>query len=729
MMTFNANYRRRRLFCTLVLIAPLTVWADEFDYPELNHSQYDFGGVGLLQMPTARSLPEGGFALGTTYNDDYVHFYTSLQLFPWLETTIRYTQVHDLLYSDDPSFSGDTKYTDKSIDGKLRLLQESYWLPEVAIGFRDIGGTGLFDGEYLVGSKRAGPFDFSLGVGWGYMGNRANLTGNKHLSADCGRDTAYAGNGGTVDIGRMFTGCASLFGGIEYQTPYAPLSLKLEYDGNDYQSDFVTTNASPMAVSSDWNIGATYRLGTWGDVQLAYERGTTVTAGVNLYTNFNQVTPFWLDSATPTYAPEATTEKLTEQEWQRLSEQLAHVAGYQNNQLFYDGQTVTLSGEQAKYRDRAEGKNRAATLIANTGIEAKQYRIVEQRLRQPITETLISADTYATLVDIASLDKKQYNQAFTPSETIKLASYGEQKSDGRKHIRAGIAPVFIQSIGGSESFYMYSLGISGNADVHVTDHLLASSSLYINITDTYDKFKYTVPPDGTDLKRVRTLNRQYLEDTVRMTNLQLTYLDHWQDNWFGQAYGGYLETMFAGVGGEVLYRPMNSAWAIGIDTNYVKQREPGSALGLYADEVQPARGNDRAFRVQTGTITGHASLYWQNPLGLFDGMLAKLSVGRYLTEDKGMTLELSKQFNSGILVGAYATKTDLSAEEFGEGSFTKGFYVSIPFDLLSVKPTTARGRIAWQPLQRDGGQKLNKKYSLYEITDGRSPWYTRSISH
>ncbi|NYY73761.1 hypothetical protein DMN57_14750 [Escherichia coli] len=33
---------------------------------------------------------------------------------------------------------------------------KSYWLPQVAVGARDIGGTGLFDAEYLVASKARG---------------------------------------------------------------------------------------------------------------------------------------------------------------------------------------------------------------------------------------------------------------------------------------------------------------------------------------------------------------------------------------------------------------------------------------------------------------------------------------------------------------------------------------------------------------------------------------------
>ncbi len=99
----------------------------------------------------------------------------SVQLFPWLETTLRYTDVRTRQYSSVEAFSGDQTYKDKAFDLKLRLWEESYWLPQVAIGARDIGGTGLFDAEYLVASKAWGPFDFTLGLGWGYLGTSGNV--------------------------------------------------------------------------------------------------------------------------------------------------------------------------------------------------------------------------------------------------------------------------------------------------------------------------------------------------------------------------------------------------------------------------------------------------------------------------------------------------------------------------------------------------------------------------
>lgn len=136
------------------------------------------------------------------------------------------------------SFSGDQTYKDKAFDVKLRLWEESYWMPQVAVGARDIGGTGLFDAEYIVASKASGPFDFSLGLGWGYLGTSGNVSNPFCSYSDkfCSRDNSYK-EAGSVDGSDMFHGPASLFGGVEYQTPWQPLRLKLEYEGNNYQQD------------------------------------------------------------------------------------------------------------------------------------------------------------------------------------------------------------------------------------------------------------------------------------------------------------------------------------------------------------------------------------------------------------------------------------------------------------------------------------------------------------
>ncbi|MGF1793914.1 YjbH domain-containing protein [Photobacterium profundum] len=716
---------------TLAMLPVLQAQADDYSYPTLTPSQSDFGGVGLIQMPTGRSAREGEFSVGATYNDEYMHYTASLQLLPWLESTIRYTLVQDLLYSHDPSFSGDTKYTDKGIDFKIRLLKERYWLPETAIGVRDFGGTGLFDGEFIAASKHVGPFDFTVGVGWGYMGNSGSLSGDKANSIDCGRDTSFKGKGGSVEFERWFTGCSAVFGGFEYQSPWAPLRLKVEYDGNDYLSDFpVTQGDINMTQDSKFNYGVLYRFGSWGDARLSYERGNTWTFGFTLNTNFNDLKAIWQDEPLPAYLQRNTSDdrnseedSLSDADWQQLAQDLHQIAGYEDPTIYTTGETVTVVAPQTKYRDRNEAHERAATVIANQSPEAKEYRLIETSNHQAITETRIDSEQYAKVAQY-----EYFGAKVEDSTTVDIpdAPQGKLVAKSDKNWDFSLSPTLQQSIGGSEDFYMFNIGINAGANYWFGDHVEVGGSLYFNLYDNYDKFLYEVPPDGTDLKRVRTLVRQYINDNpVRMDNLQLTWMDRMGDNWYGQAYGGYLEMMFGGVGSEVLYRPQGSNWAIGLDANYVVQRDPDSQFGFFTEEVQydPLTGRD--YRVQTGAITGHLTAYYQPQWEWLPNTLFKVSAGQYLTEDRGVTIDFSKQFDSGVIAGAFVALTDLTAEEYGEGSYNKGFYISIPFDVMTVKPSTNRATISWLPLSRDGGQMLNRKYNLYGVTDARSPWYER----
>ncbi|PSW11188.1 hypothetical protein C9J01_17165 [Photobacterium rosenbergii] len=726
----NTSFSGIKLSAIALALMPIFhAQADAFDYPTFTPSQADFGGVGLIQMPSGRMAREGEINVAGTYNDEYHHYTVSLQLMPWLETTIRYTLVQDILYSNDPNFSGDTKYTDKGIDFKIRLLEESYWIPETSIGVRDFGGTGLFDGEYIAASKHIGPFDFTLGVGWGYLGNSANLSGDKSQSNDCGRNTGYRGSGGSVDFDRWFTGCSAVFGGVEYQSPWAPLRLKVEYDGNDYESDFPVTRAGiDMSQDSKLNYGALYKLGNWGDLRLSYERGTTWTFGFNLHTNFNDLKANWNNNPAPDYQPRSSedqksADELSGQEWEQLAQDLHQLAGYEDPRLYANDKSITVVAPQTKYRDRDEAHERAGTILANQNLDVESYKIIETANRQPMTETVFDPEQFAKVANVEYFDP-QVSDATTVGEATEPE--GQLYAKSNKNWDINFAPVWQQSIGGSENFYLFNIGVTAGANYWLSDNFELGGSVYFNIYDNYDNFLYDVPPDGTDLKRVRTLVRQYINDNpVRMDNLQLTWMDRLSENWYAQAYGGYLEMMFGGVGGEVLYRPQNSNWALGVDLNYVVQRDPDSQFGFFTEEVQFDPITNRNYRVQTGAPTGHATLYYQPQWEWLPNTLFKVSAGQYLTEDYGVTVDFSKQFESGVIAGAFVAQTNLSADEFGEGSYNKGFYLSIPFDVMTVKPSTNRATISWLPLTRDGGQMLNRKYELYSVTDSRSPWYGR----
>ncbi|EMW8524212.1 YjbH domain-containing protein [Vibrio parahaemolyticus] len=715
---------------TLSLMGPALVWAQDmpFEAPSLRPSQSDFGGVGLMQMPTGRMAPEGEFNFSVTGSDEYLFYNVTLQLMPWLETTIRYTRVHDLPYS--PSFPDvDNEYTDKGIDFKFRLWEESEYMPEIALGVRDFAGTGLFDAEFIAATKRysnskLGTFDFTLGMGWGYLGTRDTLTNPFCKASDkfCDRPSEFLSTGGTTNFDRAFKGPAALFGGIEYQTLHKPLRFKLEYDGNDYSTDYPVVQAGvDMTPHTPWNFGVLYRLGM-ADFRLSYERGDTLVAGLTLNTNFNDMPSFWRDTPTPEIE-DNQPEELSDVDWERVTEDLDKIAGYKQTQVFVNGNTVSVVGEQKKYRDRNEAHEKAAAVLYNEMPDNIDTFTINERSSGLVgDQTVISKEKYRDFAEVNYINPTIEDATSTSSNKPQ----GKPAYDGFERFDWGFAPKLVQTLGNAEDFYLFSVGLSGNASYWLTDNLEIGGSLYWDWYNNYDKFNYVTPPDGTTVPRVRTMFRAYQnEHAVTMSNLQLTWFQEYSNTMDQQFYAGYLESMFAGVGTEFLYRPQGANWAIGADVNVISQRDPQSYFGVYDEKWQNVPEYGRPFQVIDKGFTGFVSGYYYPQWGFLQDLMIQVDVGQFLAGDVGTQINVSKQFKSGVIAGAFASFTDLSAEEFGEGSFTKGFYLSIPFDIMTVKPSNNRANFSWQPLTRDGGQKLGRKYNLIELTDERNPWYQR----
>ncbi|MGL5345679.1 MAG: YjbH domain-containing protein [Plesiomonas sp.] len=692
-----------KLFYIALAISTACIAAPGYGDP-YGPSQNDFGGVGLLQMPSARMAKEGEFSFNYIDDQEYRRWSISMQPFEWFEATLRYTDVRTRLYSQNENFSGDQSYKDKSMDFKFRLWKESDYMPQISFGFRDLMGTGLFDSEYIVGSKRYGPFDFTLGVGWGNMAQSGNIKNPFCELKDsfCYRSDSYSGSGGNFEVNNLFHGPAAIFGGIEYQTPWRPLRLKLEYDGNDYSREFSNGYRS-LPQSSPINIGALYRIFDNVDTHLSYQRGNTLMWGVTLHTNFNDLRPVHIDVPQPVYHPQTAPSTLAKVDWEKLSAQTKFNAGYQDLTWYGDSHSITVTGEQVKYRQPDEAEKRIALLTINSLPESvKTLHVIEQKKGLESRNTKINLES----VRLANSDQPLGRTTMVQSN-LNMAAQEKKSLQYQNRTAAftySIDPVLTQSIGGPESFYMYQVGINIDGNWRVTDNNWLSSTLFVNIANNFDKFNYKTPPqDGDALPRVRTWVREYVSSSdVLLNNLQATHFEQFTPEWFGQAYAGYLEMMYAGAGSELLYRPLGQSWAIGADINWVKQRD----------------WNDTLKMADYDTLTGHMTGYWQLPY--INDVTAKLSVGRYLAGDIGATLDLSKHFSSGVVAGVFATKTNVSSEEYGEGSFTKGIYVTIPFDLMLLHPTTNQGTVSWIPLTRDGGQMLNRRFGLYSLTSNAS---------
>lgn len=202
---------RQGLAAACLLLALASTPAGAQDVPGTGSS---LGGVGLIESRNARFRPDGVAEAGSSLRHQRRFHFLNWQALPWLETTFRLAERLD-------GTSGAGMTTDRAFDIKIRLAQESDWMPAVAVGFQDFIGTGIYGAEYLVASKRFGPLDATLGLGWGRLGTGEDF-GNPLtlISPRFENRPRDVGQGGSVNRLHMFRGDqTALFGGLEYSLP------------------------------------------------------------------------------------------------------------------------------------------------------------------------------------------------------------------------------------------------------------------------------------------------------------------------------------------------------------------------------------------------------------------------------------------------------------------------------------------------------------------------------
>lgn len=664
-------------------------------------TQSDFGGTGLWQTPTARMAPEGEASFTASRTSPYTRWNFSLQPLPWLEGSFRYINIGNRRYGP-ADLSGKQHYKDKSIDLKLRLWHESHWLPTVAVGIRDLGGTGLFSGEYVVANKRFGPLDASLGLAWGYLGARGDLPNPFDLVSDRfrTRPSGTLGSGGEFSSNRYFRGRTALFGGVSYQTPWQPLVLKLEYEGNNYQHEPQSDN-QPQRTA--FNVGAVYRLNANVDLSLALERGRVGMFGFTLHGNLGQArsVPKLLDPPPPPRKPAPADTQANQVDWAATSAALRANAGLAVTRITRRGRELVVTGEPTRYFNLAQTVGRTARVLDNRlGNGIDWYTVEASRDGLAVVDTSVHRQRFDELLthDLSLDDFRRSVEQDVPLPRREEVLYQAKPA----RFDGDLSPGYAQTLGGPNGFILYQLYAAYDADFHFTPNLWWSGNLHANLLNNYSHFTYDAP---SNLPRVRTYVREYLTSSrLTMPVFQLTATRRLGSDLYGMAYGGLLESMYGGAGGEVLYRPLDQHWALGVDANWVRQR------GFDQDFAF------RRYHVATGHITSYLEL--GSPQ-----LLLQVSYGRYLAGDVGTTIDLSRVFRNGVRMGAWATFTNVSAKQFGEGSFDKGIYISIPFDLMLLSSHQSSANVVWQPLLRDGGARLSRRYTLYDLTserDGRA---------
>jgi hypothetical protein len=677
----------------------------------------DLGGIGLLQTPTARIADEGSFGVGVSHVKPYNQLQLSAAPLPWMEAVFRYTDVTNRRYGP-VSFSGRQSYKDRSFGLKLRLVEEGELLPAIAVGIQDFGGTGVFSGEYLVAGRRWYDLDFSLGLGWGrlgeggHIGNPLGVLASHFDRARAVADSSSQTPGGS-GFGRLFTGrTVGLFGGVQWQTPIDGLSLKLEFDGNGYTDE--EGIGARLQQDTRINVGLDYAAPDRYDIGLGYERGNTFTFHFALLTNFERDLgpPKTRDAPPPEITVRDAAPKPPDAEADAL-DRLRALAAATRDALLAQGFRVAAFDldaagraaqvwiEQDRYGSPAPVIGRSARALTATTPEWVECF------------TIIGLDYGVEVwrVTVLRKDVEKIASYDTSPEEIRRNAELEPPAPGEPRARVrdlvaypnfnwDMGPGVRQQIGGPDGFYFGQIYWSLSAEARATENWRFSGEVTLNLLNNFGGIHLR---SNSELPHVRSDVIEYLQQGQQgITKLETNYLWSPASQWYARVSAGIFEEMYAGAGSEILYRPAAARWALGLDANYVVQRG-------YSE-----RFTFRNYRVATGHLNGWYELPWYS-------LKVHLSVGRYLAKDYGSTLELSREFRNGVELGAFATRTNVSAQKFGEGSFDKGFYISIPFDALYPKSSRRSANFLFRPLTRDGGQKVRDGVDLYGATDAADP--------
>lgn len=658
--------------------------------------------TSLMQTPTARMEKVGEASLNLHHTWPYTDLNAELQPLDWLEVGYGFSDFANQPYGP-ASFSGSQTYKDKSLDVKLKLSEESAFLPQMAVGASDMLGTGLRAGEYVVANKRTGNLDWSLGLGWGYLGARGNLP-NPFSALSSRYRTRVAPSSGTTggqfNLSSLFTGRTALFGGVQYQTPWESLQLKLELDGNNYQHE---PNGHNLKQTSPLNVGMVYHWLPSVDLSMSWERGTTLGLGASFHNDLTKLYfPKMNDPQPEKVSPVYPTE---EPNWETVATLLEEKTTWHVLQIRRAGSELIVRFEKADAMYWNAYIDRIASVL---------HRYVPSR---NIMVFRIQSAEYDLGMHEYLIDRQAWVEAktsFIPAHRLQGAVFEQPEAKGflypmsdslidkpPKQFDGKIGTDYSQTLGSPEGFLMFQAGVGGMANWYFKPNTWWTGSLDYRLIDNYNKFKFQTTP--SELPRVRTYIREYVDtSTLTMPLFQFTHVDKLNNENFYSVYGGMLETMFGGVGAEWLYRPWQSSVAFGVDVNEVKQRGFSQNFLFLNPKYQ--------------VMTGHASLYWE----WVNNINVTLRAGRYLAGDMGVTLDMSRVFSNGVKFGGFATKTNVSAAAFGEGSFDKGIYVDIPFDTFLTRSSPDVAHLLYHPLTRDGGAILNRQFPLWALTGKQS---------
>jgi len=646
----NINLNNNLLLFVALVYINLLYSSDNYQYNLYNN----YGIVGTIHTPSARTLEEGVHGVTLYKGTPNQTITLSANPFNWLEASFFYTNVTDRPYCYEfADVVCQQDFKDKGFNVKARLKEQGVF-PAVAIGLNDLAGTGIYSSEYIVGSYGINRTDFHFGIGFGLLdGSDLRFKNPFGVLSDrfYDRPTGTKGIGGSFDAAKYFTGeTASPFFGVSHALNNK-LLLKAEYDSS------VRPGLVPFRIpENDFSFGVDYLITDNFSIGVSYERGD--------YASFKFV---YKNNPVKTYQKSEYARGDVRRGDNKYTQLI--------NNLEENGIGVK------KVTRSANSIGLQLTQVIHPNLQVVEQIIAQARRDAGITEEIKKDVEIANLLAVSEIDDDFRRNA----QTI------YQRQSGRS-VNTNTRLQFRPFIASREEFFKGALLVENETEFVLRRNLFFNTNLKYSLADNFDDLY--IPPVDIFPAQVRSDVKEYLnkmqDGGILIGRAQLDYHLTPIKNHHIMMSAGILEDMFSGAGMEYLYFKPDTNYSFGIDVFKVRKRDYSWRFG-YLD-----------YENTLATATFYYRNYGTIPFDM------RVSAGEYLAGDVGYTLEFSRSFYNGVQFGVFATFTDVTTEQFGEGSFDKGIFFKIPIYGNLINYT-------WRPLTKDPGAKLNRRNTLHDL--------------
>lgn len=663
--------------CLLMGIFVFDLMAAESDKDY--NSAANWGGTGLLEIPTARVLDYGKYRVGATDVNPYRYYFGALAPLKNLELQGTITEIKGTKAVGDSYWAGYGNYKDKAAGIKYQLIEESKWLPAVSLGIYDPHGTRLYASQYVVASKQIYPFDFTVGFGNGRFGKKPL----ESISEESG--------GSTVKI-EMFTSPkewlsdSQFFYGIQFalnekfsaMAEYAPIKYeKLKEPAVKYYKN---------GVKSHYNYAVKYSPFKWLDIKGSFQRGEEV--GIQLAVKFDIGEPMIPIYHKPYVEPENVKSLSLEE---RIIRALTEV-GFIDISLDISKYALWIELENNRYFYTDD----AIKMLMNTLDEIlpesiEYYNVTFTNNRIPMLSFEIERGFYKDYLDEKISKEELYSMMNFNTDLLKVR-YGHKTA--MNNLIYGIKPSFGTYLNDPSGFFKYRLGLRGWLGYKVFEGgtILGSLETFpINNISTINK-PLSIP--------VRSDISDYRDNKVWLGSLMYDKIDKFPGNIFTRYSFGYLETEYAGLDMEVARPFMNGKIFVGLNSSITKKRD-----------------SENYFRIKKDAEKEYYRTLFFNTRFNFPSneIYVDLQNGYFLAGDKGTKITVSKVIRGVVLSAWYSyTKTDVFKDNVNRNYHDKGISVSIPLRIFKGADSKTAYSFSLSPWTRDVAQDIAHHNPLFD---------------